>query len=77
MLRVKDENGNVVPGLFKDDRGAIVVNDKPGYQKYLLEKQHQETINNLKQEVSELKDMIHALIANASNTESKDNKWQQ
>ena len=77
MLRVKDENGNIVSGLFKDERGTIVVNDKVGYQRYLLERQHQETINNLKQEVSELKDMIHALIANASNTESKDNKWQQ
>lgn len=77
MFRVKDQNGNIIQGLLKDRRGAIIVENNAEYEKYLIEKQHQETINNLKQEVSELKDMIHALIANVSNTESKDNKWQQ
>lgn len=62
MLNLKDENGNVVPGLLKDNRGAIVVKNDAEYQRYMIEKKRQETINNLTQEVSELKDIVNQLI---------------
>ena len=73
MLRVKDENGNIVHGLYKDQRGAIVVEKSSDYERYMLEKKRQETINNLSQEVSELKEIVHNLISviNKNSNEGK------
>lgn len=65
MLRVKDENGNIVAGLFKDNLGNLVVNDNKAYNTYLKSKQQQETINNLSKELTELKELINNLLANS------------
>lgn len=71
MLRVKDEYGNIVQGLYKDQRGAIVVEKNSDYDRYLREKKHQETINNLQNEVSELRNAIQDLMSIINKTESK------
>lgn len=65
MLRVKDESGNIVAGLFKDNLGNLVVNDNKAYNTYLKSKQQQETINNLSKELTELKELINNLLANS------------
>lgn len=66
MIKVRDENGNVIPGLLKNDLGAIVVEQTSDYQRYLTEKKQQETINNLSKELSELKDLISSLLSTAT-----------
>lgn len=73
MLRVKDENGNIIQGLYKDPMGSIVVEKNSDYERYLREKQQQEAINNLKQEFSELKAIIQNLIGaiNKDSTEGQ------
>lgn len=63
MIRVKDQSGNIIPGLFKTGMGALVVKNDSEYDKYIQTKQQQEVINNLTQEVSELKTMVQNLIS--------------
>ena len=62
MLRVKDEFGNIVPGLFKDGLGNIIVKNDSEYNKYIHAKQQHEIINNLTKEVEELKNIISSFI---------------
>lgn len=63
MLRVKDENGNVINGLVKDNLGNIIVNNDKEYNRYIQEKNMQQSVNQLEHEVKELKSMITDLIS--------------
>lgn len=63
MIKIKDETGHQLTGLFKDERGNIIVKNDVEYRKYLQSKQQQETINNLSKEVSDLKNMMQDLIS--------------
>lgn len=62
MIKVKDEQGNEVPGLFKDSRGVIVVKDDAQHRRYMKEKNQAEIINNLVKEISELRQLVDELI---------------
>lgn len=66
MLQVKDQSGNVVPGLLKNDLGAIIVKRDKEYNHYIQSKQQAEIINNLTKEVSELKELIEKILSNAT-----------
>lgn len=63
MIQVKDESGNLVPGLLKDNLGAIIVEKDYNYNKYVQEKKRLDKINNLESEVKELKELIYTLIS--------------
>lgn len=71
MIKLKDEIGNVVPGLYKDNLGAIIVENDFEYNRYMIEKKQQETINNLTQEVSELKMLMNNLISTINKNSNK------
>jgi len=74
MYIIKDENGNVVPGLYKNNRGAIVVKNDQEYAQYMKDIQQQETINNVIKEMTEIKSMLHQLLSVKINTDiPKDN----
>lgn len=66
MIRVKDSQGNIIPGLFKDASGAIVVSDTTEFNKYkrqrdlALEQANQ--IRDLKTELSDLKQLVQQLL---------------
>lgn len=62
MIQVKDQQGNIVPGLFKDSLGNIVVQDDLDYRRYNKEKKQAETINNLVKEVAELRQLVNHLL---------------
>lgn len=62
MIKVKDEQGNEIPGLYKDSRGVIVVKDDAQHRRYVKEKRQAEIINNLVKEVSELRQLVNDLI---------------
>lgn len=62
MMHVKDESGNIIPGLFKDSVGAIIVEKNYDYNKYVQEKKRLDKINNLESEVKELKELIYKLL---------------
>ena len=79
MIRVKDENDNIINGLIKNDVGAIIVDDNTSYKKYIQSKKQLETINtltkdmettskglvSLKQDVDEIKFLLQTLINNS------------
>lgn len=66
MYQLKDENGNVVRGLAKDEKGSIVVTDTTEFTKYKREKQLILDVENLKKEISHLKDVVaHLLMKNS------------
>lgn len=62
MIKVKDHNGNEIPGMYKDSLGNIVVKNDDEYRRYVKEKKLVETINNLVKEVSELKKTVSQLL---------------
>lgn len=66
MKRVKDTQGNIIPGLFKDSTGALVVRDAAEFHKYKRQQQiaaqQAEQIKSLTDEVSALKDLVGQLI---------------
>lgn len=59
MLRVKDESGQIVRGVYKNSLGAILVDNQTEYEKY---KRQQETINTLNKKVDELTSLVHQLL---------------
>ena len=67
MLRIKDESGNILSGLYRNDVGAIIADESEEYHRYLFEKQRLEQINNLSDDVnslkSEMKDIKNMLLA--------------
>lgn len=63
MIKIKDDSGHVMSGIYKDERGYIVVKNDAEYNKHLRSVQQQETINKLSQEVSQLKQMMSELIS--------------
>lgn len=73
MIKIKDNSGQVMSGIFKDERGNLIVKNDIEYRKYLQSKQQQETINNLSKEVSELKSMMQDLISTFKNDANNGN----
>jgi hypothetical protein len=66
MKRVKDEFGNIVPGLLKDERGALVVSDVGEYHKYKRQKELIEIqsgrIDALNKQVENLQLLVERLL---------------
>lgn len=58
MIRVKDENGKIVEGVYKDSLGNIIVKKETEYKKY---KQQQEVINRLTDKIENLSDTVDQL----------------
>jgi hypothetical protein len=79
MIRVKDENNNIINGLVKNEMGALIVSDVSEYNRYVQSKQQLETINKLKQDndiissemaelkqdMGEIKNLLQTLINNS------------
>lgn len=62
MHRVKDQSGNIIPGIMKGDIGSLVVTDVDQYYKYMREKESIQKINNLENEVQQLKELVQSLL---------------
>lgn len=62
-MAVRDEYGNVIPDLQKTTDGVLVAEAGLSYNKYLQEKQRVEQIKTLTQDVDELKEMVHRILA--------------
>jgi hypothetical protein len=79
MIRVKDENNNIINGLVKNEMGALIVSNVNEYNRYVQSKQQLETINKLKQDndiissdiaelkqdMGEIKNLLQTLINNS------------
>ncbi len=74
MIRVKDDSDNIIQGLYKMDNGSIVVDRQSEYKKYMAEKKQVEkinelesTINSIKQDISETKELLLLLLKTKDN----------
>jgi len=61
MIRVKDENNNIINGLMKNEMGALIVSDVSEYNKYIQSKQQLETINILKQDTLNISNELETI----------------
>lgn len=66
MIKVKDQIGNIVRGVFRKPNGALVVNDTEMVEKYRLESEarHRDAnrIVELEKTVDDLKYMVYQLL---------------
>jgi hypothetical protein len=67
MQRIKDLNGNIIDGLFRDETGAIIVNDSKNYRKYQTETTRLQEINRLNSKIESLEQMVMQLITKLEN----------
>lgn len=58
MIRVKDEAGNIVEGIFKDSLGNIIFKRGAEYSKYVRQ---QDVINRLTDKISILSNSVNQL----------------
>lgn len=68
MYKVKDENGNTVHGMLKDNKGNIVVTDTDAYNKYMNEKERAMKLKHLEKEVSEIKSTMTEILTLLKNS---------
>jgi 2-polyprenyl-3-methyl-5-hydroxy-6-metoxy-1,4-benzoquinol methylase len=61
-MKLKDQNGNTITGMTKNILGDIVVTDTNKYYKYIREKESIQKMNNLENEVQQLKALIETLL---------------
>lgn len=69
MIKVKDDSGAVVDGVYKDNLGNLIVCNDREYNKYLHDRRQQELINNLKEDVNSLKSMMMQIINKLEQTD--------
>lgn len=69
MLKVKDQNGNIIPGIQKSSTGGIIVEKNSEYEKYLREKEIITRLNKIEKDFDELKYILHTIL-------DKVNQWQ-
>lgn len=67
MIRVKDVDGNIIPGLIKNGIG-LAVDSNEEYNKYKKDLEMVLEIKKLKDEMSEIKEMLRVLTLNSTNT---------
>ena len=60
MIRVKDLGGNIVPGVYKNSLGAIIIKD----DKALDENKRAHKIVSLEKQVEQLTTMVSLLLNN-------------
>ena len=73
MMRVKNRDGTIIEGLFRNDDGSLVVKNDSELDKYNKQKkivsEQQETITNMTKELDELKNLVNSLILRIDKTE--------
>ena len=58
MMKVKDLSGKIVPGMFKTDTGAIVIDNPVMLEDYNRAKR----LNTLEQKVDKMYDLLQQLV---------------
>lgn len=61
-MKVADQSGNVVEGLFRTSAHGLSVNNPVAYQKYTAEKQRIEKLHSLEKEMSEMKSTLSQIL---------------
>lgn len=62
MKKVKDIDGKVVTGLFRNPNGTLVVNNEAALKKYQSQINDKQKIIQLEREILEMKTMMQQLL---------------
>lgn len=62
-MRVKDAAGNIVGHMDRAPSGGLIVNDKNGYNKYMIEKHKTAEVEQIREELAQLKTMVQLLLS--------------
>lgn len=62
MIRIKDETGQIISGIYREESGAILVDDSDSYGKYLKEKERTMEVVQLTSKVDALEKMVRQLL---------------
>lgn len=66
MIKVKDQYGKEIPGLYRGKNGSLVVNDNDSFTRYKRQKQQTDftksKIEMLENEIHNLKFMLNKLM---------------
>lgn len=62
MHKVQDQSGRKIPGLLKNNLGALVVENNSEYNKYMIAKQQAETIQMLKKDLDSQTQVVSDLL---------------
>lgn len=61
-MKIADQNGTVIEGLYRTKNNGIAVNNAIAHQKYLAEKQRIEKLHSLEKEVTEMKSTLSQIL---------------
>lgn len=66
-MKVKDQNGNIVYGIYRTDQGGLVVNDQSAYDKYIRTSEQAKKVLNMEKQIQELKSLVAQLLNREEN----------
>jgi hypothetical protein len=61
-MKVADQSGTVIEGLFRTQTHGLSVKNPIAYQKYITEKQRIERLHNLENEVTDMKSTLSQIL---------------
>lgn len=62
MPKIADETGRVIPGLFRDSTGAIIVNDSIALNKHIAAKNLEERVASTEKKLQEIHEMLGKMM---------------
>lgn len=66
-INIADDSGTIISNLYRDETGAIIVNDAANHHKYIYQRQLERRIQSQQEEISEIKSMLTQILSNIRN----------
>ena len=66
-MKVKDQNGNIISGVFRTKHGGLIVSDQSAYDKYIKESEQAKRVLNMEKQIEELKSLVAQLLNREEN----------
>lgn len=68
-MKVKDQNGNIVSGVFRTAQGGLIVNDQSAYDKYIKESEQAKRVLNMETQIADLQCLVAELLTKLNREE--------
>lgn len=69
-MKVKDQNGNIVSGVFRTAQGGLVVDDQSSYSKYIKESEQAKKMSNMETQIADLQCLVAELLTKLNREEN-------
>lgn len=71
MIKVKDASGNVLPGVYKDSRGSVVIKNDEAFSRYTQEMKSARALKQLQDDMIIMKEQIQLLFHSLNKLKGK------